>query len=52
MILTKRVGFLSPFKFLFLVKGITTIIMGFMERVLPHHCWTAHRDVCKTSDNV
>jgi hypothetical protein len=36
IILLKRIGSLGPFKFLFLVKGITTVLLAFMVRfVLP-----------------
>jgi hypothetical protein len=43
----KRVGSLSPFKFLFLVKGITTIWLMLMNRFV-----LSHYHVCKASDTI
>jgi hypothetical protein len=46
VILLKRIGSLSPYIFLFLVKGITTVLFGFTDNfVLSHRCWTVHRAV-------
>jgi hypothetical protein len=52
-VLLKGVGSLSPLMSLFLVKGIITILLGFMDDFdLSHYCWTVHSAVCKTSDTV
>jgi hypothetical protein len=53
IILLKRIGSLSPFMVLFLVKGMTTVLFGLIDDfVFSRHCWTVHRAVCKTSDTV
>jgi hypothetical protein len=53
ILLLKRICSLSPVIFLFQVKGITTVLFGFIDNfVLSHHRWTVHRAVCKTFDIV
>jgi hypothetical protein len=53
IVLLKSIGSLGPFIFLFLVKGIITILFGLIDKfVLLRHCWAVHRAVCNTSDRA
>lgn len=51
MVLPQKVGSIRHFKVLPLVKGIVTILLGLMDRlILSHQCCTTTRAVCHTSE--